>query len=262
MDRHSFEHAGLKLSYLDAGGDGELLIALHALWMEAGTFSELAGALAPSWRVVALDQRGHGHSEHAATSTWADYVSDIGAFLEHLRAARPVVLLGNSLGGTAAFLFAAQHPNRVRALIAEEAPAEEEADLRFMQAWQGVFPTREALLDKVGERLAWSVEPSLRRVAGGYTLAFSPKDLVARQAELNGEYWDEWRATHCPALVIRGTQSRAVEGAILERMAKVRPHTQLVSIEAGHVVHHDAPSLFLAAVEDFLATLPPQESPP
>lgn len=105
--------------------------------------------------------------------------------------------------------------------------------------------------------LCLTVEPSIRRVEDGYTLAFSPKDLVERQPQLNGEYWDEWRATSCPALVVRGTESRAVEGAILERMAAMRPHTQLVSIEAGHVVHHDAPSLFLAAVEDFLGSLAP-----
>ncbi|RYZ02025.1 MAG: alpha/beta hydrolase [Myxococcales bacterium] len=256
MERKSFEHDGLKFSYLDAGGDGELLVALHALWMEAGTFVPLAEALAPGWRVVALDQRGHGRSDHAASSTWGDYVSDLGALLDHLRATRPVVLLGNSLGGTAAFLFAARHPERVRALIAEEAPAKEDADLGFMLAWQGVFATREALLAKVGERLSWSVEPSIRQVAGGYTLAFSPRDLAERQAHLNGEYWHEWRATSCPALVVRGSESRAVDGAILERMAAVRPHTQLVTIQAGHVVHHDAPALFLAAVEDFLAALP------
>jgi pimeloyl-ACP methyl ester carboxylesterase len=253
MERKYFKHAGLTFSYLDSGGDGDMLVALHALWMEAGTFAAFAQAMAPAWRVVALDQRGHGHSEHAATSSWSDYVSDIAGFLDHLGATRPVVLLGNSLGGTAAFLFAAQQPSRVRALIAEEAPAKEEADLGFMLAWQGVFPSRQALLEKVGERLAWSVEPSLRQVPGGWTLAFSPKDLVERQAGLNGEYWDEWRATSCPALVIRGTESRAVDAAILERMASVRPNTQLVSIEAGHVVHHDAPALFSSTVKDFLS---------
>src|SRR6185369_2827596 len=184
MERKTFEHAGLTLSYLDAGGAGELIVALHALWMEAATYSAVAEALAPAWRVVALDQRGHGQSGHAATSTWADYVGDLAAFLEHLQVKRPVVLLGNSLGGTAAFLLAAQQPAQVRALILEESPAKEEADLGFMLAWQGVYPTRQALLDRVGERLAWSVEPSLRQVPGGWTLAFSPKDLVERQPQL------------------------------------------------------------------------------
>ena len=257
MDRKTFAHAGLNFSFLDAGGDGELIIALHALWMEAGSFSGFARAMAPAWRVLALDQRGHGQSDHASSSTWPDYVADIGAFLDHLQVRQPVVLLGNSLGGTAAFMFAARQPSRVRALIAEEAPASEQADLRFMLDWQGVFPTREALLDKVGARLAWSVEPSLRQVAGGWTLAFSPRDLVERQAQLNGEYWDEWARTTCPALVVRGTESRAVDGSILERMAQVRPNSRLVSIRAGHVVHHDAPEAFQDAVKSFLADLPP-----
>lgn len=102
MERKSFNHAGLSLSYLDPGGSGELIVALHALWMEAGTFAPLAQAMAPAWRVVAMDQRGHGQSDHAPTSLWPDYVGDIAAFLDHLGVQRPVVLLGNSLGGTAA----------------------------------------------------------------------------------------------------------------------------------------------------------------
>lgn len=252
MERKFFRHAELSFSYLDFGGSGELIVALHALWMEAGTFAAFAEAMAPAWRVVALDQRGHGQSDHAGTATWDDYVGDVAAFLDHLGVTRPVVLLGNSLGGTAAFLLAAQQPSRVRALIVEEAPAKEDAHLDFMLAWQGVFPSRQALLDKVGERLAWSVEPSIRQVAGGWTLAFSPKDLVEGLPQLNGEYWNEWCATSCPALVIRGIESRAVDGAILERMASVRPNTQLVSIQAGHVVHHDAPELFTSAVQTFL----------
>ena len=134
--------------------------------------------------------------------------------------------------------------------------------MSFMLNWQGVYPTRQALLDKVGERLAWSVEPSLRQVSGGWTLAFSPKDLVEAQPNLNGEYWDEWCATACPALIIRGTESKAVDGAVLERMASVRPNTRIISIKAGHVVHHDAPAPFLSSVESFLASLPPYSTLP
>jgi pimeloyl-ACP methyl ester carboxylesterase len=124
-----------------------------------------------------------------------------------------------------------------------------------MLDWEGIFPSRQALLDKVGERLAWSVEPSIRQVAGGWTLAFSPGDLVESQLKLKGEYWDQWCASTCPALVIRGTESRAVEGATLERMANVRANTRLVSLKAGHVTHHDAPEEFLTTVKSFLAGL-------
>jgi hypothetical protein len=46
-----------------------------------------------------------------------------------------------------------------------------------------VFPTRQALLDTVGKRLAWSVEPLIRKVPGGSSLAFSPKELLERQPQ-------------------------------------------------------------------------------
>ncbi|HEX2659380.1 MAG TPA: alpha/beta hydrolase, partial [Polyangia bacterium] len=60
MRRDSFESGSLRLSYLDQGGAGRPLIALHAHWMEATTFERLAALVAPEVRVVALDQRGHG----------------------------------------------------------------------------------------------------------------------------------------------------------------------------------------------------------
>jgi esterase len=77
MQRHSFETGGLQLSYLDASGTAPVLIALHAHWMEAQTFAPLAQALAPDWRVVALDQRGHGDSEHTQEHGRAHYEQDV-----------------------------------------------------------------------------------------------------------------------------------------------------------------------------------------
>jgi hypothetical protein len=55
MKRSCFEHDGLTLSYLDSGGDGPLIVALHAMWMEARTFEGFAQAMR-EWRVVSLDQ--------------------------------------------------------------------------------------------------------------------------------------------------------------------------------------------------------------
>jgi hypothetical protein len=45
MKRACFEHEGLTLSYLDSGGDPPLIIALHAMWMEARTFEAFAGVM-------------------------------------------------------------------------------------------------------------------------------------------------------------------------------------------------------------------------
>ena len=251
MKRSCFEHHGLTLSYLDSGGDGPLIVALHAMWMEARTFEGFALAM-PEWRVVSLDQRGHGLSDHASDYSGRAFVDDIVALLDHLEASKPVVLIGNSLGGHNAFVFARRHPERVRAMVIEETPPEGHAALEFVLDWRGIYPTREQLEQKIGERLAWSVAPSFRETAQGWTLAFDPDELVAMQQVLNGDFWSDWLGTSCPALVVRGTQSKAVDGALLETMAERRPNTQLLSLQAGHVTHHDDAAGFNAAVRKFL----------
>ena len=218
MQRRGFEHDGLTLSYLDSGGDQPLIIALHALWMEARTFEAFANSM-PDWRVVSLDQRGHGLSDHASDYSRDAFVGDIAALLDHLGARDPAVLIGNSLGGTNAFVFAARHPERVRALVVEEGPAEQHESFAFIRDWHGVYPTNEALERKIGERLAWSVKPSFRETAYGWILAFEPEELVS--------------------------------------MAARRQNTGLVTLKAGHVVHHDDLAGFVARVQDFLGWLPP-----
>src|SRR5436190_18360227 len=230
MQRSCFEHDGLTLSYLDTGGDRPLIIALHAMWMEARSFEDFAMAM-PQWRVVSLDQRGHGLSDHSSDYSRAAFVGDIAALLDHLGVREPVVLIGNSLGGTNAFFFAAQYPHRVRALVIEEGPAEQHETMSFVLEWRGLYPTSEALEQKIGERLAWSVKPSFRETAHGWTLAFDPDELVRMNEVLNGDFWTEWLASTCPALVIRGADSKAVDGKLLESMASRRPNTVLVTLK-------------------------------
>jgi pimeloyl-ACP methyl ester carboxylesterase len=69
---------------------------------------------------------------------------------------------------------------------------------------------------------------------------------------LNGDFWGDRLASTCPALVVRGTQSKVVDGGVLKAMAERRPNTELVSLDAGHVTHHDDPDGFNAAVRRFL----------
>jgi len=139
MQRSEFRHDGLRFSYLDQGGDGRPLVALHAHFMEAATFEPLASALAPAWRVLALDQRGHGHTDHAFTYNRADYMGDLEAFWGHLGLGQ-AVLWGNSLGGANAYQFAARHPGRVPGLVIEDIGPVIQVDLSFVLAWGGTFP--------------------------------------------------------------------------------------------------------------------------
>ncbi len=255
MKRHVFEHNGLKLSYLDSGGNGQLLIALHAHWMEGSTFESLAAALAPQWRVVAMDQRGHGYSGHASTRD--DYLGDLSALFQHLNLKEPTVLLGNSLGGVNAYQFAARHPDLVRAMIIEDIGVEISVNIDFSLAWTGTFKTREALAQCVGPRFLSCLQDSFRQTEDGWRLAFNPSDMIKSNNFVTGNHWKDWLATECPVLLIRGKDSRVTTQAHLEQMALRRPNTVLCTLEGGHVTHSDNPVGFLDLVNKFLQELSP-----
>lgn len=251
MERFEFCRDALRLSYLDWGGNGRVLIALHAHVMEALTFAPLAAALAPEWRVVALDQRGHGYSDHASSYSRNDYISDLEAFVDHLGLTN-FILLGNSLGGVNAYQFAARNPTKVRGLIVEDIGAEVWDDLSFALAWEGRFATREALAERVGPRFLPYLIDSFRETTAGWTLAFEPSEIVESGRCLSGDHWPDWLATDCPALLIRGRDSRVTTQAAVEQMAWRRPNTILNVIDGGHVVHFDNPAGFADAVKKFL----------
>jgi len=256
VQRHNFRRDGLALSYLDAGGDGQVLIALHAHFMEGATFTRLAKQLAPKWRVVALDQRGHGYSDHARTYTRDDYVSDLEGLVKHL-GIKETVLLGNSLGGVNAYQFAARHPEKVSGLIIEDIGAEVYDDLSFVLAFDGIFPSRQKLIAHVGPKFLPYLRDSFRETAAGWTLAFEPRDIVESGKCLAGDHWQDWLATECPTLLIRGHDSKVTTHAAVTQMASRRLNTQLKTIDGGHVAHVDNPAAFATAVKQFLQKLSP-----
>lgn len=255
MQRSSFMTNGVTLSYLDKGGSGKPIVLLHGHWMEAQTFVPLNECLAPDWRFIALDQRGHGHSDHAQSYQREDYLNDLKEFLTHLHLAK-VTLLGHSLGGVNAYQFAARHPDSVNALIIEDIGPTVKADASFVCSWAGSFPTKEALEERVGSRLFPYVQDSIRNDRSGWHLAFDPKDMVVSQNCLNGDHWKDWLASRCPALVIRGAQSTITTQEELQQMSEKRHNTQLVTLAGGHVVHKDNQTEFSTVLADFLRVLP------
>jgi pimeloyl-ACP methyl ester carboxylesterase len=251
MQRHFFKSGTLRLSYLDSAADAPLIIALHALWMQGSSFNALADRLFPRYRVVSLDQRGHGKSERTSDYSRRCFVEDIAALLDHLNSPQPVVLLGNSLGGTNAFQFAARYPERVSHLINEEGPAIENYHFDWIRSWQGTFATTTDFAQRVG-RFYWSLVDSLEKVENGYQLCFHAEDIIQIQRLTNGNWWSDWLATDMPALVIRGSKSRAVEETIMQEMAERRRNTSLVCIEAGHVMHEDNVAATVESIDQFL----------
>ena len=119
----------------------------------------------------------------------------------------------------------------------------------------GIFPTREALAERIGPRFAPYLEPSFRQSPEGWQLAFEPQDILETEKHLKGDYWAEWLASDCPALVVRGSDDRATTPEEMEQLAARRPNTRLVVLEGGHIVHADDVEGYAEAVKPFMAQL-------
>jgi esterase len=244
---------GRHLAYFDAGGDGAPLLALHGHFGRARTFDQLALALAPAWRVVALEQRGHGRSSPADEYDRAGYVADAAHAIEALEVS-PAVVLGHSLGGVNAYQLAARRPELVRAVIVEDAPA--------------VVTPRDDIFTDLGRRYsslrelrsAIADEPALLESAfeddDGWGFRFDPAAINRSRRLLAGDHWADWLASSHPLLLMRGGESDFLPRSLAAEMAARRPHTRLVELpDAGHGIHDDDPEGFAAAVRSFLAEL-------
>jgi pimeloyl-ACP methyl ester carboxylesterase len=98
--------------------DGLPVVFIHSFAGNAGHWTEQLDHLRGKRRAVALDLRGHGHSEARASEdvTIEDLAADVGAVVDQLGLDR-VALVGHSIGGLAAIAFASEHPERVAGML-------------------------------------------------------------------------------------------------------------------------------------------------
>jgi len=255
--RLAFIRDGTRLSYVDFGGPGRPLVALHGHCGCARNFAPLALALAPDWRVIALDQRGHGWSHRPRACDRAAYVADAEAFLVHLQMG-PVPLLGHSLGGVNAYQLAARRPDLVSALIVEDAGARIGPAPPGDVAWPRRSESLSTLLEFLsghGAGLDRHFLDSLVEQEDGWALRFDPAWVARSRAALVGDWTADWVASRGPALLLHGTRSRVLSAVEASRMAAERADTTLVELDAGHIIHDDLPEDFARAVASFLAAI-------
>ena len=107
----------LKVRYLDWGGEGAPLLALHGLASSAHWYDIVAPMLRDRYRIYAPDQRGHGQTTSATSGyDWQTLSRDLDRLLDHI-GLDEVSVMGHSWGGNVATNFAANYPGRVKRLI-------------------------------------------------------------------------------------------------------------------------------------------------
>ncbi len=201
----------LNFHLVDWGGRGEYLVCLHGLASQAHIWDLLAPQLIDSFRVVAIDQRGHGLSDKPDSGyDFATITSDLDAILKARKIDR-AVLAGHSWGGNVALQYAVDQPDRVNGLIL--------IDGGFLQVGDRMdWPTTEKLLAPPN-LLGMPVDRMRPGIAAFLGAASSPEavEAVMHNFEVRADgtvvraLWEHrpselWAQVQCPVLMIPAVQ--------------------------------------------------------
>jgi pimeloyl-ACP methyl ester carboxylesterase len=267
---------GLKiLCRLWGSRDAPSLVLLHGLRGFSGTWRALAATLSGRYQLIAPDQRGRGDSDwDPACNYYTEaYLADLEGLVAHFALER-FALLGHSMGGTTAYVYADRHPEKLAALVIEDiAPGSSSSGagakriVAEMAALPGGFSSWDAAREYwrarrptvSAEALEQRVAESLRRSADGRITWRYDARGVAR-TRLNPDparivdLWPIVERLSVPALVLRGRNSDFCPAETVAEMCRRNPRLESVEIpEAGHYVHDDSPMAFNTHVAEFLA---------
>jgi pimeloyl-ACP methyl ester carboxylesterase len=278
-----FHSHRLKLHYWDYGCDGKPpLVLVHGGLDHARSWDWVAGALRDDYHVYALDLRGHGDSQWAPGAIYsvAEHVLDLAALCDVIDA-RPLTLIGHSLGGGITLVYAGCFPDAVRKVVAIEGMGPppnhysqqgafpdrlrhwietmREVEQRTPRTYQNLDAAVARMRDAnphLSEAMArhLTLHGSNRNPDGSYVWKFDPFVRsfppygfdAARAADL-------YQRIKCPVLLFRGLESWASDPE-KDGRAKALKDYRLINVpDAGHWLHHDQLNLFLRETTSFLA---------
>ncbi len=254
---------------------------LHG-WADTGdTFQFMVDEFREDWPLVALDWRGSGRSEWAREGYWfPDYLADLEALLEQLSARLPARIVGHSMGGNIASLYAGLRPERVRCVVNLEGfglprTSPEQAPVQ-LRKWLDQVKTAPALKDYQSfEQLAAIIRSRYPRFTEAQSMfvaqawgRLEPDGRVhllgdARHRWVNPVLYRReeaeacWRGIRAPMLMLLGELSEylpglgadGTDGAFRAAIAEI----EIIRIaDAGHMLHIEKPDLVAPLVERFL----------
>jgi pimeloyl-ACP methyl ester carboxylesterase len=278
-----FEIRGLRYHVRHWRGDpARRMVLLHG-WMDvSASFQFLVDALAADWDAFAPDWRGYGLTQWSgADSYWfPDYMGDLDALLERIQPHAPVNLVGHSLGGNVAGLYAGVRPARVARFVNLEGfgmpeTKPEQATRRYAR-WMDelrVAPKLRAYADyaALADRMQRN-NPRLTREraeflarhwgdesAEGVVLRSDPAHkLVNATLYRLDEAFACWKQVTAPVLWVDAAESETLQRIGLSaeehaaRRGAFRDLRYATVRDAGHMLHHDQPEQLAHLIEAFL----------
>ncbi len=259
------------------------LLLLHGAQDASATFQFVVDALVGDWHVLAPDWRGHGRTGWTVGSYWqAEFVTDLDALLDEMLPGQAVAMVGHSMGGNIASLYAGARPARVDHLVmldalgdllnrtpvkvdeilhlvldarlnrTDERSYASSSDLakRLMRANRRLSPAKAAFLAEAhGRRMAdgrycWPNDPTFKR-------SQPTMHSVA-------EWGMVWSHISAPVLQLMSSDVRpnaptSDSAETAHRRSFFRDLTCRTVADTGHNLHHDAPEAVAEAIESFMA---------
>jgi len=272
---------GLRLRYLEWGRPGALhpneltIVCVHGYTSSAEAFNALARRIQDRAHIIAMDVRGHGESAWSPDGAYqyADQAGDLAALVDQLGIER-FVLIGTSMGGIIAMVYAGQHGDRLRGLVLNDIGPDVEAGSGRITQTVGSRPNDFASLDEAmqyrretspitaGRPLADQEETArgvLReRPDGRWAWKMDPAYIEQRVKQgppKRPPLWPVLETLQCPTQLVWGTDSDVLSEAQAKRMVADLPKGELVSVPGvGHAPTLVEPPV-LAALDRLLAAV-------
>ena len=266
----------MRFHYLEWGSAANPpMLLLHGFAQTCHSWDFVALGFSDDYRVIVLDQRGHGDSDWAADGDYSPETqqNDISAIVREI-GLEDFTLMGLSMGGRNSFTYAANNPDRVRALVIVDAGPQ-----NMQQGTQNIrnFVQQDDELDSVDafvervlkynprrppEQIRGSIMHNLKQLPNGkWTWKYDkrlrrPGRRMGSDPETEKRLWGYLEALQCPTLLVRGGASDIIAMDTAEKMHAVIPNSQMATIDgAGHLVMGDSPAGFQRVVTEFLAGL-------
>jgi len=257
------------------------MFLLHG-WMDvSASFQFLVDSFSRDWHVIAPDWRGFGLSDWVREGYWfPDYYADLEALADHYQPGEPVRLVGHSMGGVIASIYAGIRPDRVARLVSMEGlglarHAPDQAPVRYAQ-WLDQLKDPPAFkpyrsFDEVAARLR-KTNARLSEEHAAFLARHWAKQLPGGEVVLHSDprhktfnpylfRIDEaiacWRRVTAPVLLVSGQQSniparmKDTPEQLAERKGAFRDRREVELDECGHMMHHDQPQRLARIIEDF-----------
>ncbi|GAA1987859.1 alpha/beta hydrolase [Isoptericola halotolerans] len=264
-----------RLAYSDTGAPSDpLLVAVPGMGDLRSTYDDVTPALVEAgWRVVVVDLRGHGDSDTTFTHHGDDVTgADLLALVEHLDAG-PAVLMGSSMGASAAAWAAAERPDLVRGLVLLGPFLRETASPGKQRLLHALY---RVLFRPPWGAAAWGAFYS--SISKGRRSPRHAEHVTAVRAAMRDRaHLRSFRdlalaldhsvverrldAVQAPALAVVGAldpdfPDPGAELAWVQAALGIRPEHAVLVPDVGHYPQHQAPDVVAASVLDFLAHLP------